>query len=605
MHLVFCGNLLDRLVAPQSFQRYTGLELTPKPPSRRHGIFLPLHGGIHLNILSDFPGPAQTSVTDPRSKLYSNAFDSLNRLTQNTDPDSYTTQAGYNGKDEVTSVTDARSLQTSYVRDGFGDVIQQTSPDTGTTTFWYDAGGRMIKKVDAQSIETDYTYDTLGRVLTKTFPASSGENVTYTYDSTAGGNDGIGHLTSISDASGSTSFTYSALGQVITDSRIIQGVAYTTNYAYDAAGNVLQITYPSGRIVSYTRDSVGHITQVTTQANSSAPVANVVTGATYNPFGPLLGFTFGNSVVLSRSYDQDYELSTLQSTLGTTTIQNLSYGYDAAGNITSITDNDQSARSQTLGYDDLNRLNSATGAYGSLSFTYDGVGNRATSTSGGTTQTYNYGSSSNQLNSISVSGSTVRSFTYANTGQVSQDARGGSTSYTFTYNNDGRIASSTLNGSTVGTYAYNGVEQRVAKTTTTTTHDVYDRFGHLMSEDDGSGNVIREYIWLGDLPVALVDNTGMSPVTYYIHADQVGRPQKMTDGSANLVWDAVYDPFGNVTSPLRNRNKSAHVSGPTLRFRNRPRTKLEPRIRLNTWALPGERSNGALRWDQYIQLHVQ
>ena len=40
----------------------------------------------------------------------------------------------------------------------------------------------------------------------------------------------------------------------------------------------------------------------------------------------------------------------------------------------------------------------------------------------------------------------------------------------------------------------------------------------------------------------------MSPVTYYIHTDQVGRPQKMTDGSANLVWDAVYDPFGNVTS---------------------------------------------------------
>lgn len=69
-----------------------------------------------------------------------------------------------------------------------------------------------------------------------------------------------------------------------------------------------------------------------------------------------------------------------------------------------------------------------------------------------------------------------------------------------------------------------------------------------MSEDDGSGNVIREYIWLDDLPVALVDNTGMSPVTYYIHTDQVGRPQKMTDGSANLVWDAVYDPFGNVSS---------------------------------------------------------
>jgi RHS repeat-associated protein len=238
-----------------------------------------------------------------------------------------------------------------------------------------------------------------------------------------------------------------------------------------------------------------------------------------------------------------------ESTLTPFPTQNLSYGYDAAGNITGITDNYQSARSQTLGYDNLNRLNSASGAYGSLSFTYDGVGNRATSVTGGTTNTYNYGSSSNQLNSISVSGSTVRSFSYANSGQVSQDVRGGSSTYGFTYNNDGRISSASLNGSTVGSYLYNGVEQRVAKTvSSTTTHDVYDRFGHLMSEDDGSGNPIREYIWLGNMPIALVDHGGMSPATYYVHTDQLGRPQKMTDGSASLVWDAIYDPFGNVSS---------------------------------------------------------
>ncbi|MBS0473465.1 MAG: hypothetical protein JSR60_20520 [Proteobacteria bacterium] len=35
---------------------------------------------------------------------------------------------------------------------------------------------------------------------------------------------------------------------------------------------------------------------------------------------------------------------------------------------------------------------------------------------------------------------------------------------------------------------------------------------------------------------------------YYIHADQLNRPQKISDGSAAVVWDGVFDRFGNPTS---------------------------------------------------------
>lgn len=34
----------------------------------------------------------------------------------------------------------------------------------------------------------------------------------------------------------------------------------------------------------------------------------------------------------------------------------------------------------------------------------------------------------------------------------------------------------------------------------------------------------------------------------YVHADHLGIPQKMTDGSQTLVWDAVYQPFGETHS---------------------------------------------------------
>jgi RHS repeat-associated protein len=55
-------------------------------------------------------------------------------------------------------------------------------------------------------------------------------------------------------------------------------------------------------------------------------------------------------------------------------------------------------------------------------------------------------------------------------------------------------------------------------------------------------------IWLDNMLVAVVDDTGASPVIYYVHTDQLNRPQKMTGASASVVWDGVFDPFGNVTS---------------------------------------------------------
>jgi RHS repeat-associated protein len=63
--------------------------------------------------------------------------------------------------------------------------------------------------------------------------------------------------------------------------------------------------------------------------------------------------------------------------------------------------------------------------------------------------------------------------------------------------------------------------------------------------NDGTGLPIREYVWMNDTPVAMVDYSSGSPVIYDIHTDQLGRPQKLTDQSGNVDWDGVFDPFGN------------------------------------------------------------
>src|SRR2546428_8725444 len=53
--------------------------------------------------------------------------------------------------------------------------------------------------------------------------------------------------------------------------------------------------------------------------------------------------------------------------LAQTTLQNLSYGYDTKGNVTPITDTING--NQTFGNDEMDRLASATGPYGSTTYT--------------------------------------------------------------------------------------------------------------------------------------------------------------------------------------------------------------------------------------------
>src|SRR5262249_6716245 len=152
--------------------------------------------------------------------------------------------------------------------------------------------------------------------------------------------------------------------QMTSEVRVIGAHTYTTSYAYDLAGNVTQLTMPSGRIVAYTRDSLARVTGVTTKDNAGASSVTVASSITWRPFGPLASPPFGTGLDLTIAYDNDGRITDLDTATTGTTVQDLTYAYDNASNITGITDNLTSGRTQSLSYDNLNRLTSATGLYG-------------------------------------------------------------------------------------------------------------------------------------------------------------------------------------------------------------------------------------------------
>ena len=471
-------------------------------------------------------------------------------------------------QDQISSYRDDRTITTSYVRNGFGEVIQEVSADAGTTAYTRDERGLVTVETDGRGIVTNRSHDLSGRLLTETYGTLDPENVTTTYDafsSTATGNKGRGRLTRLVDQSGSTAYVYNALGQIITDTRVIAAKTYVTSYLYNARGLVTQITYPSGRIVSIARNSNGQVTGVITkQTAASTTTVNVATGLTYAPMSNLLtAMTHGNSLVTTAGYDLDYRLTALTVKDGATNVSALAYAYTDGMNLPGITDGVTAANSNTLGYSLANRLNAASGPWGSKSFGYDGVGNRLidnTTLSGTTTnRTQYYGTTNNRLGSIHENGAQLRSYTYDNAGNTITETRPGK-SFAYTYNKRNRLSAVTRNTVSYASYGYNALEQLTTRTTTAAGGPVgqvaytYDLDGHLITEATASKGVkTREYIWLPsndnspvDLPLAVIDIVGTTATISYVHANHLGRPIRMTSAAKATVWQATWKPWGEV-----------------------------------------------------------
>ena len=484
-----------------------------------------------------------TSITDPLSQATQHVFDPLNRLVRTTDPAKGVATTTYDAHDRPLTFTDPNGGATSYVYDGFGDMIQRVSPDSGTLVCHYDADGHLTQSVDGAGVVVNYTYDALDRLSTVSYPANPAENVTYTYDQTSNG-FGIGRLTAVTDAAGTLSRTYDERGNVLSETRVVNGVTLIMGYTYDAAGQVASITYPSGWTVAYTRDAMGRTTAITAQTADGATSLPVLTAASYQPFGPVNALAFGNGIAETRGFDLDYRLTSLTDA-GAAALQNLTYTYDAGNEVVSITDGVTPGASQTFGYDAVRRLTGAQGGYGNITYTYDAAGNRLTQ-SGGAVASFTYSAHSNQLLSMNAGGA-QQPVGYTKAGNVNSVSISGAGA-NLVYNQAGRLATVTVGGNPIVQCTYDAFGHRLIKVgaVSGTTLYQYGVNSRLLEEADGGGSPLVDYIYLDSLPVAT-----LSPVDgqiYYLHTDRFGTPQTATDSNQNVVWTASYGPFGEMST---------------------------------------------------------
>jgi hypothetical protein len=125
----------------------------------------------------------------------------------------------------------------------------------------------------------------------------------------------------------------------------------------------------------------------------------------YEPFGPLSEMTLGNGTRRHSTYDQRYRMQSNQllRMANGQLIAGQSYGYDPAGNITSLGDQIDPAYSRSFGYDGLNRLvtaNSGAALWGNGGFTYDAMGNMQTMTIGSRVTQFSYQGATPKLTTV-------------------------------------------------------------------------------------------------------------------------------------------------------------------------------------------------------------
>jgi RHS repeat-associated protein len=302
------------------------------------------------------------------------------------------TSYGYDPLNQLTSVTDDHDNVTSTTYDNFGRETVVDSPDSGRTETDYDLADNPIRKVTAnltrsqrtqQGVTTAadqtrairYVYD-FNRLTEIHYPVFERNDVTYTYGRPGAPNNGAGRIVRQADAAGTLDREYGPLGEVTKETRAIPGLLnqvlrYTTSYRFDTWNRVRQMTYPDGEVLSYHYDSGGLVDGATgVKGDYTYPY---LTSLQYDKFDQRALQVTGNGVTTRYSYNADNRrLATLQATQSDgQQFQNVNYGYDSLGNVTSVANNVPNSgpltiggpSTQTFGYDDQNRLTSAQGDF--------------------------------------------------------------------------------------------------------------------------------------------------------------------------------------------------------------------------------------------------
>jgi len=168
----------------------------------------------------------------------------------------------------VTSATSGNVTE-AWTYNEYGEVASKTSSFNGEAFFAIvyerDLLGRISQKTETVlgvTTVTEYEYDTAGRLVTVTEDGTLTES--YSFDAN-GNRESALNSAGVANAafdgqdriisSGDFEYDFTDNGELERKTNLVSGEV--TSYAYDAMGNLIQVTLPSGDVIEYLVDAMG------------------------------------------------------------------------------------------------------------------------------------------------------------------------------------------------------------------------------------------------------------------------------------------------------------------------------------------------------------
>ncbi|MGB0743337.1 MAG: LamG-like jellyroll fold domain-containing protein [Opitutales bacterium] len=543
------------------YDAYNRLVQTNHPKTAEHGT---------TNTRTEYDALGRRVATlDEEGKRTEFSYDALGRLlevrqehpTENWSTGNWTTTSyTYDEAGNRLSETDAEGNTTRFEYDSMGRRTRRILPEGQEETYLYNAWGELQSRTDFKGHVTTYTYDDMSRILTEradatAFPTEVG--ITYTYDA-------LGRIETMTDASGSTTHDYDARGNLLSKVNAVGTLAYT----YDEANNLKSTVSGSagGLNLGYDYDGLNRLSTVTDSGAAQPPLEH---SYGYDANGNLETLTYSNVVVHTWTYDSRNRLKNLSlRNAGFTNLQSYEYSLNASGHRSQVVE----ASGRTVGYfyDNQYRLTqeSISGdpnalLNGTSDWTYDLVGNRLSQASSvdsvfSVVESY---SDNNWLDSHTYdsNGNTTSSASYAEPAITLADH----------YDWRNRLIRRERSDGTVIEVVYDGNGDRVRKNVQTSPLELPISTFYLVDRNNltGYAQVVEEITQGGAVQVIYsygldlisqdrYDASTDSWTQSFYHYDGLGSVRALTDSAGSVTDEYTYDAWGVLLNSTTNQQQA-------------------------------------------------
>ena len=386
-------------------------------------------GGGYVNWVPDFMGHSAQQHYDAVTKYVDYVVDRRgNRTDYTSDPVTGNvtqvqfplTQGDTTGQNQrptvnytytnsyyLHTIQDEGNHTTTFTRNGNNRVTRIDYPDDGYETFGYDAS--HFYQISSHRMTTggteSWTYDARHRNDTYRNPDNASGNPTarYLYDNY----DRLSDITDVLGASAgdqnhTTSFDYNLRGQITVTTLPqdpVDNVRHTVRNSYNDTGNnagdgtLVSTTDQLNHTTTYTHDDYHRVKSVAPPVRGSGDNGTYTTSFYYgaNPWDGVNDYKLTDSNVsyvvppstgtkkIKTVYDDNRRKQSIILAPGTAGEATISYGYDNADNLTTVT-NPRNLSVIAI-YDERNRPSEIHDPYNNItSFTYDTAGRRKTIT---------------------------------------------------------------------------------------------------------------------------------------------------------------------------------------------------------------------------------